>query len=203
VALGAVHQRPVGAAIVLTAPRLIRESARISGRFDLAGALTSTGGMTVLVYGFIRVGAEGWGDGVAVAAFTAAALLLAAFVAIERRAEQPLMPLRLFERRGDRERLRHDGARARGTPRDVLLGGLVFMPLSAVLLSGVRLEDSGAAAGAMQTSQQLGAALGVAILVSVFAGAVGDADATAPASSPQAPPMPSSPAPSSPSSSRC
>ena len=39
------------------------------------------------------------------------------------------------------------------------------MPLSAVLLSGVRMEDSGAAAGAMQASQQLGAALGVAILV--------------------------------------
>ena len=54
------------------------------------------------------------------------------------------------------------------------------MPLSAVLLSGVRLEDSGAAAGAMQTSQQLGSALGVAILVSVFAGAVGAADATTP-----------------------
>ena len=35
-------------------------------------------------------------------------------------------------------------------------GGLLFMPLSAVLLSGVRLEDSGAASGAMQTAQQLG-----------------------------------------------
>ncbi len=55
------------------------------------------------------------------------------------------------------------------------------MPLSAVLLSGVRLEDSGAAAGAMQTAQQLGAALGVAVLVSVFAAAAGGLGATDPA----------------------
>ena len=90
---------PVGAAIVLSAPRLITESERMRGRFDLAGALTATAGMTALVYGFIRAGAEGWADGLAVAAFIAAAVLLAAFVAIEQRAEQPLMPLRLFERR--------------------------------------------------------------------------------------------------------
>lgn len=59
-------------------------------------------------------------------------------------------------------------------------GGLLFMPLSAMLLSGVRLEDSGAAAGAMQASQQLGAALGVAILVSVFAGVASGDDTTRP-----------------------
>lgn len=69
---------PVGAAIVLATPRLIAESARIPGRFDLAGALTSTGGMTALVYGFIRAGEQGWGDGVAVLAFVAAVVLLAA-----------------------------------------------------------------------------------------------------------------------------
>lgn len=57
-------------------------------------------------------------------------------------------------------------------------GGLLFMPLSAVLLSGVRLADSGAAAGAMQTAQQLGAALGVAVLVSVFGAAAGGAGQT-------------------------
>lgn len=54
------------------------------------------------------------------------------------------------------------------------------MPLSAVLLSGVRLEDSGAAAGAMQASQQLGAALEVATLVSVFAGVASGAATTQP-----------------------
>ncbi len=90
---------PVGAAIELATSRLIEESARIPGRFDLAGALTSTAGMAALVYGFIRAGAEGWGDGLAVLAFIAAVVLLAAFVAIEQRAEQPLVPLRLFERR--------------------------------------------------------------------------------------------------------
>ncbi len=59
-------------------------------------------------------------------------------------------------------------------------GGLLFMLLSAVLLSAVRLEDSGPAAGAMQASQQLGAALGVPILVSVFAGVASGAATTRP-----------------------
>lgn len=54
------------------------------------------------------------------------------------------------------------------------------MPLRAVLLSGVRLGDSGAASGAMQACQQLGAGLGVAILVCVFTAAVGGAITTVP-----------------------
>lgn len=45
---------PIGAAAVVLAPRYIQESERHPGRFDLAGALTSTAGMAALVYGFIR-----------------------------------------------------------------------------------------------------------------------------------------------------
>ncbi|MDQ6751254.1 MAG: MFS transporter [Actinomycetota bacterium] len=198
--------------------------------------------------------------GLAVAAFATAAVLLAGFIAIEQRAEQPLLPLRLFERRvtasayltmllvpavllgmyffaaqflqlvlgysametgfaflpmaalifagsqtvprfGPRPFMiagavallaatlwltqlsasnTYIGALAGPLTLFGLGGGLLFMPLSAVLLSGVRLADSGAAAGAMQTAQQLGAALGVAILVSVFAAAAGGAGETEP-----------------------
>jgi predicted MFS family arabinose efflux permease len=46
--------------------------------------------------------------------------------------------------------------------------GLVFLPLTATILSGVRREDSGAASGTLQTMQQVGGALGMAVLVSVF-----------------------------------
>ena len=48
---------PVGILVVAVTPLFITESPRQPGRFDLAGALTSTGGMAALVYGFIRAAA--------------------------------------------------------------------------------------------------------------------------------------------------
>jgi EmrB/QacA subfamily drug resistance transporter len=87
---------PLGIAIALLAPRFIQESERHPGRFDLSGALTSTLGVTALVYGFIRAAAEGWSDDLAQAAFVGATILLGLFFAIELRAAQPIVPLRLF-----------------------------------------------------------------------------------------------------------
>ncbi|MEV0402102.1 MFS transporter [Actinoallomurus sp. NPDC050550] len=46
--------------------------------------------------------------------------------------------------------------------------GLVFLPITVTILSGVRREDSGAASGTLQTMQQVGGALGMAVLVSVY-----------------------------------
>jgi EmrB/QacA subfamily drug resistance transporter len=91
---------PIGIAVALAAPLFLPESQRQPGRFDIAGALTSTAGMTSLVYGFIRAGSNGWADRQAIAAFAAAAVLLAAFVINESRAAQPITPLRLFADRG-------------------------------------------------------------------------------------------------------
>src|SRR5215469_3917185 len=87
---------PVGAAVLLAAPRYLTESARQRGRFDAQGALTSTTGMAALVYAFIRAASSGWTDRLALAAFAAAAVLLTAFVLHEARAAQPVTPLRLF-----------------------------------------------------------------------------------------------------------
>ncbi|MGI5421510.1 MFS transporter [Actinomadura luteofluorescens] len=87
---------PVGLVLALAAPRVLTETPRRPGRFDALGAVVSTGGMSALVYALIRVGSDGWGDGRAVAAFAAAAALLAAFVAIEARTRRPLMPLWLL-----------------------------------------------------------------------------------------------------------
>jgi predicted MFS family arabinose efflux permease len=50
----------------------------------------------LLVYGFVRAAASGWGDHLALGAFGAAVVLLAAFLGIESRARQPITPLRLF-----------------------------------------------------------------------------------------------------------
>jgi EmrB/QacA subfamily drug resistance transporter len=87
---------PVGIVVLAVTPLFVTESARQPGRFDLTGAVTSTGGMTALVYAFIRAAASGWGDRVAVAAFAVAVVLLGLFLLTEARARQPITPLRLF-----------------------------------------------------------------------------------------------------------
>ncbi|POM23379.1 putative MFS-type transporter EfpA [Actinomadura rubteroloni] len=90
---------PVGVALVLLAPRVLAETPRRPGRFDLPGALTSTVGMAALVYVFIRAGTDGWGDGRVLAAALVAVAALGAFVLCERRAAQPIVPLRMFAHR--------------------------------------------------------------------------------------------------------
>jgi len=87
---------PIGLAVVAIAPLFVGETPRLPGRFDLAGALSATAGVTALVYGFIRAAASGWGDPLTLAAFGTAAVVLAVFVATETRARQPITPLRLF-----------------------------------------------------------------------------------------------------------
>src|SRR6266851_3356490 len=109
---------PIGIALIVLAPRYLPETERRTGRFDLTGAATSTLGMTALVYGFVRAAADGWSNRGTVGSFAAAALLLAAFVLTERRAEQPITPLRLF---ASRER---SGAYA---ARILVIGGVFGM----------------------------------------------------------------------------
>jgi len=90
---------PVGAVLVWLAPRVLAETEPRPGRFDVPGAAASTAGMTALVYGFVHAAEAGWGDALTVASFVAAAVLLTTFVAVERRAAQPVTPLRLFASR--------------------------------------------------------------------------------------------------------
>jgi EmrB/QacA subfamily drug resistance transporter len=87
---------PIGLLAVVLAPLFVAETRRQPGRFDLAGAATSTAGVAALVYGFIRAGSNGWGDHTGLASFGVAAVLLAAFLLTETRASQPITPLRLF-----------------------------------------------------------------------------------------------------------
>jgi len=107
---------PLGIAILFAAPRYLPETPRRPGRFDLAGAATSTLGMTAIVYGIVRSAASGWTDTLTVASFGIGLVLLALFVLNERRAEQPVTPLRLF---ASRERVGAYGAR-------VLFVGAIF-----------------------------------------------------------------------------
>ncbi|GGX57490.1 MFS transporter [Streptomyces fructofermentans] len=90
---------PIGLLIALATPRYIKESERHPGHFDILGALTSTIGMVLLVYGFIRASEDGWSDALTIAAFIAAVVILAAFIAVESRSKQPITPLRMFRDR--------------------------------------------------------------------------------------------------------
>jgi EmrB/QacA subfamily drug resistance transporter len=87
---------PIGIAVVAITPLFVTETPRQPGKFDLAGAITSTVGIGALVYGFIRAASNGWGDTTAIASFVIAIGLLAAFLFNETRAPQPITPLRLF-----------------------------------------------------------------------------------------------------------
>ncbi|MEW1832079.1 MFS transporter [Streptomyces sp. NPDC088196] len=87
---------PIGILIAVLTPLYINESERHTGRFDIAGALTSTAGMASLVYGFIRAADKGWRDTLTIGSFAAAIVLLLAFVVTESRAKEPITPLRMF-----------------------------------------------------------------------------------------------------------
>jgi EmrB/QacA subfamily drug resistance transporter len=89
---------PIGVACAAAAPHLIAESrAPGEGRaFDLAGAVTVTAGLGALVYGLVGASSAGWASPRTAGSLAAAAALLAAFAAIERRARGPLVPFSIF-----------------------------------------------------------------------------------------------------------
>ncbi|MFF4729971.1 MFS transporter [Streptomyces mirabilis] len=89
---------PIGLA-VLAGTRTLVEAQRHPGRLDVPGAITGTGGLIALVYGITRGGEHGWTDGVTLVSFAAAAVLLAAFLYLQARTADPMMPLRLFKDR--------------------------------------------------------------------------------------------------------
>ena len=92
---------PVGAIALSLSPFLLRESRADLGhrRFDAAGAVTVTSGLSLLVYAVVTTDKHHWGSATTILLLLAAAALLVAFLAIEARSPAPLMPLRFFENR--------------------------------------------------------------------------------------------------------
>jgi EmrB/QacA subfamily drug resistance transporter len=68
--------------------------------FDTPGALLATGGMLLLVYALIKAPDVGWGAARTIGILGAAAAMLLAFLANERRRRHPLMPLSIFRVKG-------------------------------------------------------------------------------------------------------
>ena len=94
---------PIGAALVLLAPRIVPESRAESaqrGGYDAQGAVAITLGMIALVFTLIKADSWGWGSGRVLAGLAIAAALIVTFVLIERRHEDPLIPLSIFKNRG-------------------------------------------------------------------------------------------------------
>ena len=89
---------PVGIAVFLFALRLVPESKDEAAHrsFDVAGAVTVTGGLMSLVYAIVQAQQKGWGSVQTIATFVVSVALLVGFVVIESRAKAPLVRLSIF-----------------------------------------------------------------------------------------------------------
>jgi EmrB/QacA subfamily drug resistance transporter len=89
---------PVSALVIALSPVLLDET-RATGmaqRFDLAGAVTITAALSVLVYAVVDAGTAGWVSAQTLALGAVSAVLLVAFGVIEGRSPAPLLPFRIF-----------------------------------------------------------------------------------------------------------
>jgi EmrB/QacA subfamily drug resistance transporter len=88
---------PIGLAAAFVAPRLLHESRdRSSKTFDVGGAVSVTAGLALFVYALVNANQAGWGSVETIVLGAIAVALLAAFVVIERRNAQPLVPFSIF-----------------------------------------------------------------------------------------------------------
>jgi EmrB/QacA subfamily drug resistance transporter len=91
---------PIALLAAVAAARTVRES-RVGGttRYDVPGALLSTGGLVCLVYGFTKASTDGWSSATTLTLISVAAVLLISFVVVEARSSNPLLPLRVVAER--------------------------------------------------------------------------------------------------------
>jgi EmrB/QacA subfamily drug resistance transporter len=89
---------PIGILAAAISPALIAETRdeKEVRHFDVAGAVTITLGLSALVFALLDAESAGWGSAQTIGTLAASALLLAAFVAIERRSRAPLVPFSIF-----------------------------------------------------------------------------------------------------------
>jgi EmrB/QacA subfamily drug resistance transporter len=90
---------PIGvAALAVTYLRLRESRDPNATRVDWAGVATFSGALFLLVLALLRGNEEGWASSMIVSLFTGSAALLLAFIAVERRVREPMLPLALFKR---------------------------------------------------------------------------------------------------------
>lgn len=74
---------------------LTEQSGRSAMRLDVQGTVTASGGLLALVYACAEAESRGWTNPLILGLFGLAAVLLAAFVWVERRSAHPLLPMRV------------------------------------------------------------------------------------------------------------
>ena len=90
---------PIGLVAIPLVLARMEESRGPDKSLDIRGLALITGGALGLVWGLVRGNSAGWGSGEVIATLVLGALLIAAFVAWELRAREPMLPLRLFRSR--------------------------------------------------------------------------------------------------------
>jgi EmrB/QacA subfamily drug resistance transporter len=138
---------PIALIAAVMASRVIRESrVEVRHSYDLPGAVTSTGGLFLLVYGFTMVASHGWGAPLVMLLLASAVVLLSAFVVIEMRVAHPLLPLKVILER-------NRGMALLGTflfltyflqgvlGYSALRTGFAFLPFSAGIIIGATLAS--------------------------------------------------------------
>jgi EmrB/QacA subfamily drug resistance transporter len=92
---------PVGMLVLAGTPRLVPSApGELRTRIDAAGAVAVTLGLGALVYATTQVSTHGWTAARTLGLFLLAAALFASFLVVESRHRTPLVPLRVFGRRG-------------------------------------------------------------------------------------------------------
>lgn len=90
---------PIGLAVLATGALVLSETARRRGHLDLAGAVTSTLGMTAIVLGLVEAGSNGWRSPTTILPLVGGVALIGLFLRIENTAAEPILPLRLLASR--------------------------------------------------------------------------------------------------------
>ncbi len=87
---------PIGLVVWLLGRLVIAETPVYRGQFDVIGAVSSTLGMTGIVFGLVEAGSNGWSSPSAVGSLVGGLALLGLFVHNESRVDEPILPLRLI-----------------------------------------------------------------------------------------------------------
>ena len=112
---------PVGIALAVLSALRLRESHGPRRRLDVIGLLLAGAGMLALTWAPVRAPEAGWGSGEVVGALVAGGVLTLAFLSWERRTAAPMVPPRLYRRRG------FSTANAVGFLQQFAIIGMLFM----------------------------------------------------------------------------
>jgi EmrB/QacA subfamily drug resistance transporter len=90
---------PIGLVTLPLAFSRLNESRGETRGFDVRGLVLASGGLGGLVYGVVHAQSAGWTNSIVLASLGVGAVLVAAFVAWELRADEPMLPMSFFRSR--------------------------------------------------------------------------------------------------------